>query len=79
MKTSWTQGLNKEAAAAMAASFQASGSLRERLCILLKKKEESNKQKMRSVSAYEAPNWAYMQADAIGYERALNEVISLLE
>lgn len=79
MKTSWTQGLKKESADAITASFQASGSLRERLTILLKKKEESNKQKMRSAANYEAPNWAFMQADAIGYERALNEVISLIE
>lgn len=79
MKTQWKSGLSKEAAEAIDSSFKASAFLRERLTILLKKKEESNRQKTRNASSYESPNWAYMQADAIGYERALNEVISLIE
>lgn len=28
--------------------------------------------------AYETPNWAYLQADAVGYARAYKEIIELL-
>lgn len=79
MKTSWKAGLSKEQALAIEASFKASGNLRERLTVLLKKKIDANKEKCRSTSTYENPNWAFLQADAIGYERAIEEIISLIE
>jgi len=28
---------------------------------------------------YDSPNWAYQKADDIGYRRALEEIIGLLE
>jgi len=79
MKTQWKSGLSKEEASAIEASFLASGKLRERLKILLQKKQETNKTKVRSAASYESPNWALLQADAVGFERALEEVISLIE
>lgn len=39
---------------------------------------ESNRTSINKKS-YESPSWPYLQADSVGYERALREVISLLE
>jgi hypothetical protein len=32
-----------------------------------------------SKNSYDSPNWAALQADGIGYERAINEIIALLK
>lgn len=35
--------------------------------------------KPTSLKSYESPSWSYLQADRVGYERAYNEIISLLD
>lgn len=79
MKTGWTKGLNEEQQILIKKEFVASSLLRERLVKLLKEKEKTNRESVRSKDAYDKPSWAYLQADSLGYERALNEIISLLE
>lgn len=78
MKTSWNKGLNAQQKAEMKHHFEASGALRERLKVLLQDKIESARSSTRSSNSYDNPNWALVQADSIGYERAILEIISLI-
>lgn len=78
MKTSWTTGLNKELSSEMKREYASSGLLRERLTKLLEDKIEARRKASRGVEGYDKASWAYLQADLIGYERALFETISLI-
>lgn len=78
MKTSWTKGLTPEKAEEIKRDFNASALLRERLAVLIEEKSNASIKASRSKDEYENPNWAYLQADARGYERALSEIISLI-
>ena len=79
MKTSWTKGLTGQAREEMERGLTASFYVRERLALILKEKIHSRRVKRVSEELYASPSWALMQADAVGYERAMNEVISLLQ
>jgi hypothetical protein len=77
IKTSWTKGLEDDQAERIRGAFKASSELRERLSLLC---EEKIATAMSTHKAqYDSSSWAYLQADAIGYRRALEEIISLLE
>lgn len=78
MKTSLTSGLAPQQKEEMEREFGASARLRERLIYVLENKMETNKKEVRSKENYQNPSWAYLQADGIGYERAISELISLL-
>lgn len=78
MKTSITSGLSKEKSEEVVREFNASGILRDRLIDVLNVKKESLRTEVRSKTSYDNPSWAYFQADANGYERAISELISLL-
>ncbi len=79
MKTSWKEGLSPEKKKEIDLEFSSSVILRNRLTQILNKKIKSSINEARLKSSYESPNWGLLQADAIGYERALLEVISLIE
>ena len=79
MKTVWTKGLAGDAKTEMEQAFLSSGNMRERLRFLLQEKISTNNSNLRNKENYQNASWAYQQADGIGYERALCEVISLLE
>ena len=78
MKVSWTKGLTKEKREEVEEAFSRGILLRSRLKELLENEIENERRKTRSETLYENMNWAYRQADAVGYERALNHVISLI-
>lgn len=78
MKISWTKGLTKEKREEVEEAFSRGALLRRRLKELLEDKIEDERKKIRSEVLYDNPNWAYRQADAVGYERALNDIISLI-
>lgn len=78
MKLSWTQGLDKELQVDIRQNFKESLVMRKRLEQLLLEKVEASQRETRSKNLYENPNWAYLQADKRGYERALHEVIELI-
>lgn len=78
MKTSLTAGLTKEQTEIVTKEFISSLALRERLIAVLNGKKESLRSEATSKTSYDNPSWAYFQADANGYERAINEVVSLL-
>ena len=78
MKTTWTKGLSPEMGVELRKDFVSSKIVRERLTLLLEEKSKTSRDASISKDCYDSVNWAYLQADARGYERALNEVISLL-
>ena len=79
MKMNWTKGLTPERATEVKKDFVGSAILRKRLIELVEEKMKTSRDASTSLDAYTSPNWAYLQADARGYERALKEVISLIE
>ena len=78
MKTTWLKGLNVQKKEAMRLSFSASADLRERLKAIAEEKVAIIHKKRITDASYESPNWAFQQADLCGYERAMEEIISLL-
>jgi hypothetical protein len=77
MKTTWTKGLEADAAKVMKAEFLASAILRERLEEIIEQRISNAFEVTRS--QYDNPNWQFKQADSAGYKRAMQEIISLLE
>lgn len=78
MKQNWVKGLTPKQKEEVEADFKAGVYLRKRLTELLNEKVETNRTSVRVKDAYSNPNWAFLQADAVGYERALYEVMSLI-
>jgi len=78
MRSSWVKGLDKEEERGVRSNFLEALVLRKRLKQILEDKQSDSHRVGRSKSLYENPNWAYLQADASGYERALEEIIDLI-
>lgn len=78
MKISWTKGVDKELVVDIRQNYKESLVLRRRLVVMLEDKCSASTKTSRSKDGYDSANWAYLQADARGYERALQEVISLI-
>lgn len=80
MKTVWTSSIKDSAVKAeLKAAFVASKIVRVRLSEMIDAKIKSSVRSSRAEDAYESPNWALKQADATGYQRALDEIKSLLD
>lgn len=78
MKTTLTKGLTPEKKKELESDYKASVYFRQRLTALLEEKIKVMRREATSREAYALPAWPFVQADAVGYERALNEVISLI-
>ena len=78
MKKSLTKGLDKEKAEQLELNFKHSAETRERLIELIGEKLVTADNTSTSKNSYDIANWAYLQADLVGYKRALKEIISLL-
>lgn len=81
MMTSWVKGLRKgtQEYKEVEEAYRASTRIRDRMRkVLGGMLEESHKQRITSTE-YDNPNWAYKQADAVGYARAIHQIIKLLE
>lgn len=72
-------GLDPQIEKDLRGDFKSSLLIRKRLVEVIKDKIETNRSKLRKDVNYENASWAYQQADGVGYERALHEIISLLE
>ena len=79
MKVVWTKGLVDKEKEEMKSLFLSNAFFRKRAQKILQDKIVLIRQKNTVESSYESPNWALKQADAVGYERALQEIISILE
>ncbi len=80
MNTAWTKGIKKgsDEYADIEAAFAASSLLRKRLIQILEEMYATETKARTASSDYESPAWAYKQADAIGYARAIASIIKLL-
>lgn len=78
LKTVWTSGLAKELANEVRTNYKESLVLRRRLAKLLEDKADTSVKNSRSKLLYENPNWALLQADQRGYERAVMEILELI-
>ena len=76
MKTVWTSSKNEQETLDIKAAWAASGVLRNRLIELCEDEIKGSYQ--LSKSQYDSPNWQLLQADSVGYRRALEKVISLI-
>lgn len=78
MKTIWNKGLTAQKREELKRDFDASATTRERLKVILEEKIESSRSSVRQSNTYDSPSWALLQADSIGYERAMHEIISII-
>ena len=78
MKTSWFAGLDADQKLDVKQTYLSSGVMRRRLKSMLQDKINEHFKAQQLRANYEKSNWAFEQADAMGYCRALNEVILLL-
>lgn len=79
MKKSLTLGVSPTQEKDIRIEFQTSSNLRARLVQLMQEKREYSINQKISDTAYDSPNWAYKQADLVGYLRALDEISDLLK
>ena len=77
MKTTWIKGLEPQMEADVKSAFKSATVTRARLTDICYEKIGTSLSTNKP--QYESPNWAYQQADNIGYRRAMEEIISLLE
>lgn len=78
MKSSVVKGLEPDEAAEIKQSFVASKRLRKQLVNVFKEKSDTILRLRISDEEYNSPSWPYKQADAVGYQRAISEIISIL-
>lgn len=79
MKISWYQGLEPEVERAIRGDFKSSLLIRNRLKKMLLDKIEAARSDARQKKNYDNANWANFIAESLGYERAMFEIISLIE
>lgn len=77
MKTTWFKGLNAQEKADVKTAFLSNTLIRERIIWILEEKLKVSQKERIDKEGYDASNWAYKQADACGYERAISEIINL--
>lgn len=78
MKTALKAGLTTTQKEELEKDFNSCPLLREQLIKICEKKANAIRIDARGKEGYDSPNWAFKQADAVGYERALHEIMSLL-
>lgn len=77
MKVAWTKHLKSEEERKKFEAFvKGSSTVLDRLATLLREKAAENQ--VFKKEDYNSPSWAYQAADRNGYNRALNEVLLLL-
>tara|TARA_B110000014_G_C20041509_1_gene541360 strand:- start:464 stop:703 length:240 start_codon:yes stop_codon:yes gene_type:complete len=79
MKKSWVSGLEEDQKKLMEGYFNGSPLLRERLKYILEGKISNRTTACEKLETYESPSWAYIQADKNGYNRAIREIMELIE
>lgn len=78
MKANLTRGLPKDHKAEIRKEFRSCSVLRKRIREILNDKLQARFKVMQNVKSYEG-EWAAQQASDLGYCKAMNELISLLE
>lgn len=79
LKTSLTKGLDNDHKEEVEQSYKACSVYRKQVIRLLNEKIDAKRKESCKSSEYDSPSWAFKQADAVGFERAMRELILLLE
>jgi hypothetical protein len=79
MKSSWFKGCDDEKKGEVRKDFLSSTVVRKQLKYICEDKAKESYKNSRNKADYDCANWAYKQADSRGYERALVEILELLE
>lgn len=81
MNTVWTKGLAKgsQEAKDVEEAFASSALIRRRLASIIEEFYQSEMKSRIASNEYENPAWAFKQADAVGYARALKRIQSILQ
>ena len=79
MKTIWTEGLEPDVAKEIRGDFISSHLVRKRLKKIVEDKIATSHASLRQKDIYDKPNFGVLAADSIGYERAMREIISLID
>lgn len=78
MDTRWLKDLPAETQSEVRQNYKESIVMRKQLAKILQEAVDKSNNTSRSKLSYDNPNWAYLQADQRGYERALCEIIELI-
>lgn len=79
MNTKWMAGLSDQEKKDLKASIQAASPAFKRLTTLLENKLQSVEGERLGRDKYDKSSWPYFQADCNGYQRAIKELIKLIE
>ena len=79
MKQAWIQGLDATQEEDIRGSYTAAFLVRQRMELLLGDRITASNKQLASKNLFESPNWALVQAEGRGYERALHEIVQLLK
>ncbi len=78
MKTRWTMGLDEQNTKDIKQLYKEASRIRARLNQMLVDIMNEKRKGATLESLYDSPNWPYLQADRVGYERAIRDVIELI-
>ncbi len=79
MKKAWLSGLDTQQEEDMRGSYIAALLMRKKLEELLQERMTSSHLSLCAKNLFDSPNWALVQAEGRGYERALHEITQLLK
>lgn len=81
MNTAWTKGIRKgsQEDKDIRSSYAESFIIRKRLTQMLADKIDGKMKVAMSNDAFDSPSWAFLQAESIGYAKAMQEIIKLLD
>lgn len=81
MNTAWTKGIRKgsQEDKDIRSSYAESYIIRKRLTQMLDDKVDGKMKTAMSNDAFDSPSWAFLQAESIGYAKAMQEIIKLLD
>lgn len=77
MKTVWLHGLDDQKVSDLKQRFKECIIVRKRFFELVIKMIEEGRKESSSKAMLDSPNWALQQADRMGYERALRDMLEL--
>lgn len=78
--TAWTSNLSTpDAKKEFNQQFDNAKGVLNRLVKIVEDKKATADYRQLSAESYANPNWALMQADIVGYNRALNEILQLIK
>ena len=78
MKTSILAGMSPDMKDALKKEFGETSQLRKRLVVMLEERALQNYKDLMSTNSFDNANWAYKQAEGVGYSRGISEIIALL-